>query len=206
LPQKDLADQPTLHVNLDVPTAVLAIRPDLKAAQNRLESAFVSWKASEKDWYPSVTIGGVVQSSSDKARTTFDFPFLQGTVGLSLPFLDWNRVRNNIKISEADYQLALIGFKDTLTQALNEIAYYDFAYTKSEEEFQNIADNYDNAVKITAYYKQRYQYGKTEFRYYLEALNRENSLREELIAQKYQVLKYENYIFKAMGGRYESKA
>ena len=117
-------------------------------------------------------------------------------------FLDWTRVKNNIKISEADYDIALIEFKDTLNQALNEVAYYYFAYDKSREIYANTAENYKNAVEITSYYESRYNNGKTEFRDFLEAINTENTTKKDMLQQKYQIIKYENYIYKAMAGRY----
>lgn len=197
-----ILDQKTLKVNLDVPMNVLAGRPDLLASQMRLESAFKHLKAEDKNWYPSISLNAAIRSSSDKARTTFDFPFLLGSVGIDLPFLDWNRVKNNVKISQADYEIAIVDFKDTLTKALNETAYYQFAYEKSLQTYKNIEQNYNNAVKITAYYQQRYNNGKIEFRDYLEAINRENSLRQDLINQKYLIIKYENFLYKAMGGYY----
>lgn len=197
-----ILNQKTPKVNFEVPVSVLARRPDLLAAQYRLESAFKTLKAEDKNWYPQLTLNGAVRSSSDKARTTFDFPFLMGSVGLDLPFLDWNRVKNNVRLSEADYKIAAVDFQDTLTQALNEVAYYRFLHDRARQTFSNIKKNYDNAVKITAYYKLRYNNGKIEFRDYLDAINRENLLRQDLINQKYLIIKYENFLYKAMGGYY----
>ncbi len=139
---------------------------------------------------------------ANKARSTFDVPFVMGSLSVDLPFLDWTRVKNNIKISEADYQIAFIDFNDTLNQAVNEVGYYYFAYEKSTQSFDNINENYQNSTEITQYYKERYNNGKIEFRDYLQALYSENSLRKSLIQQKYQIIKYENYIYKAMAGRY----
>ena len=197
-----LIEQKSLNVNMETPLAVLAKRPDLLAGQYRLEKAFKNLKAEDKNWYPTISLKGAINSASDKARTTFDFPYLLGSVGVDLPFLDWNRVKNNVKISEADYNLALIDFKDNLNQALNEVAYYYFAYQKAEQQYDNVEQNYNNAVKISKYYQARYNNGKIEFKDYLEAINTENELYKSLIEQKYQIIKYENYIFKAMGGKY----
>ena len=119
-----------------------------------------------------------------------------------MPFLDWNRVKNNVKISEADYQIATVEFKDTLNQAVNEVGYYYTAYVKARGIYENTAANYENSLKITQYYQTRYNIGKIEFKDYLEAINKQNSLQNELIQQKYQIIKYENYIYKAMGGKY----
>ena len=198
----NILEQKNLGVNMDVPVAVLAERPDLLAEQYRLEKAFKNIKAEEKSWYPSISLKGAIATSSSKARTTFDFPYILGSVSLDLPFLDWNRVKNNVKISEADYQIALIDFKDTLTQALNEVAYYYFAYSRSLETYENTLENVQNTEKITGYYEIRYLNGKSEFKDLLEAVNSENSTKKELIQQKYQIIKYENYIYKAMNGKY----
>lgn len=167
-----------------------------------MEKAFKNLNAEEKNWYPNISLQGALGSSSNKAKTTFDFPYILGSVSIDLPFLDWNRVKNNIKISKADYDIALVDFRDTLTQAVNEIAYYYFAYGKSTETFENINENYNTSVQITKYYETRYNIGKIEFKDYLEAINKENSLRKDLVLQKYQIIKYENYIYKAMAGKY----
>ena len=198
----DILKQKSLPVNVDVPVAVLANRPDLLASQMRLEGAFKTLKAEDKNWYPSISLNGAFNSSSDKARTTFDFPYIFGSVSLDLPFLDWNRVKNNIKISETDYQIALVDFKDTLNQAVNEVAYYYLAYEKAAAIFANTGENYKNSAKITQYYQQRYQVGKSEFKDYLEAIYTQNALKQNLISQKYQIIKYENYVYKAMAGKY----
>lgn len=205
LKYENLLDQKTLSVDMDVPLSVLANRPDLMAAQYRLEKAFKNLNAQEKNYYPTLSLQGAISSGSNKARSTFDFPIVFGSIGIDLPFLDYNRVKNNIKISKADYEITLIEFNDTLNQALNETVYYYYAYAKSLEIFKNLEANYKNAVKITKYYQIRYDNGKAEFKDLLEAINKENIMRQELVGQKYQIIKYENYIYKSTAGKYERK-
>ena len=125
-----------------------------------------------------------------------------GSVSLNLPFLDWNRVKNNVRISEADYQIALIDFKDALTQALNELSYYAFAYEKTREIYANTQENVLNKADVTAYYRERYTVGKSDLKDLLEAARSENAGKKDLVKQKYQLIKYENYICKAAGGKY----
>lgn len=200
-----ILEQKTLTVDIDVPLSVLANRPDLIASQLRLEKAFKLLTAEEKNWYPNISLKGAFGSSSSKSRTTFDFPFVLGSISLDLPFLDWNRVKNNVKISEADYQIALLDFKDTLTQALNEVVYYYTADEKTMGIFENTQKNIKNSREITEYYEIRYNNGKAEFKDLLEAIHTENATRKDYVQQKYQIIKYENYIYKAMNGRYIKK-
>ena len=202
LSKTSILNQKTLTPHLSVPMAVLANRPDLTAAQYRLKKAFKSMKAEEKNWYPTVSLNGAIGSSSDRAKSTFDFPYLLGGVSVNLPFLDWNRVKNNVKIAKADYDAALIDFKDALARALNEVAYYSFAYGKTEQVYANTETTLKNNRQITAYYRARHQAGKASFKDVLTAVADENAARKNLLAQKYQLIKYENLLFKAMAGRY----
>ena len=194
--------QPLLTPHLSVPVSVLANRPDLTAAQYRLKKAFSSMRAEEKNWYPTISLNGAIGSSSNRAKSTFDFPYLLGGVSLNLPFLDWNRVKSNIKIARADYDAALIDFKNALAQALNEVAYYSFAYGKTEQIYANTEKTLKNNRQITAYYRARHQAGKASFKDVLQAVADENAAQKTLLAQKYQLIKYENLLFKAMAGRY----
>ena len=83
-----------------------------------------------------------------------------------------------------------------------EVAYYYLAYEKANQSFDNIDENYKNSILITQYYKERYNNGKVEFRDYLQAIYSENALQKDLVQQKYQIIKNENYIYKAMAGKY----
>ena len=198
----DILQQEVLAVDTAVPLAVLGRRPDLAAEQYRLEKSFKNWQIARKNRYPNISLKGALGSASDKARTALDFPYILGSVSVDLPFLDWERVKNDVKVSQTDYQIVLSDFRQTLNQALNELAYYYYAYERSAEIYNNLVDNYQNAVEISAYYKNRYDNGRAEFKDYLEAVNTENSTRKNLVQQKYQIIKYENYIYKAIAGRY----
>lgn len=202
LGKASILKQPLLTPHLSVPVSVLANRPDLTAAQYRLKKAFKTVKVSEKGWYPTISLNGAIGSSSGRAKSTFDFPYLLGGVSVNLPFLDWNSVKNNVKIAKADYDIALIDFKDALAQALNEVAYYSFAYGKTEHIYANVEKTVENNRQITAYYRARHQAGKASFKDVLQAVADENAARKNLLAQKYQLIKYENLLFKAMAGRY----
>lgn len=192
----------SIGVNLEIPLSILSERPDLKASEYRLQKAFKKLKAEEKNWYPSISIGGVINSSSNEAKNTFNFPHILGSISIDLSFLDWNRVKNNIKISEMDYKMAFYDFKYNLNTALNEVVYFYSAYLNSENILKNYDKKYLDDEKITGYYKEKYDNGEIEFVDYLNKLNTKNSSKLELIKSKYNYIKYENMIFKIIAGKY----
>ena len=189
-------------IDLNVPVSVIANRPDINASLNRLQSAFKSLTATEKSWFPTITLGGSLTSTVAKADNLGNNQVLGGSIGFNLPFLDWYRVKNNIKLSEESYNLAKLNYEQTLTSALNEIDTYYYAYQQSKAGFSNLQKKYDYDKRISGYYKNRYDQGVSELREWLSALNTERSSALSLLENKYNIIKTENAVYQAMAGKY----
>lgn len=192
-------------VDLNVPLSVLANRPDLKAAEYRLEEALLNKQATDKSWYPTITLGAAINSSSDKVNTAFNVPFSSGNLSIDLPFLQWNKIRWNIKLSESEYESKRLSFEQSLTTALNEVDTYYYAYARTKDILDNTEEKYQYDKKISLYYDDRYQQGVGEISDWLNALNTETSSKISLINNRYQLIQYENMLYKAMAGRYVKK-
>jgi len=160
-------------VNLDVPITVLANRPDLRAAEYRLQSSLQSVEAQKRSWYPSITLGASLSTSSEKAKSAFNIP--------------------------------LLDFEKALTTALNEVNTNYLAYQNAQAALNNQEQRYALDKKNSRYYQVRYQYGKNELKYWLEALSTEYGSAQNVLNQRYETLKYENMVYKAMAGRYTPK-
>ncbi|MBF0802774.1 MULTISPECIES: TolC family protein [unclassified Neisseria] len=192
-------------VDLNVPVSALANRPDLRAAEYRLQSSLRSVDAQKRSWYPSITVGATVSTSSNKAKTAFDIPLLGGSVQVNLPFLNWKTLKWENKTAEANFETARLNFEQTLTTALNEVFGNYQKYARAEESLKNQRQKYALDQKNSRYYEVRYQHGKNELKDWLDALNTEYSSAQSLLSQRYEVLKYENMVYKTMAGRYTLK-
>lgn len=211
-PNEAIAVEPTQYrllnvkgVDLEVPISVLANRPDLRAAEYRLQSSLQSLTAQKRSWYPSITLGASLSTSSSKARTMFNVPFLGGSAQVNLPFLDWQTLKWEDKAAEATYENAKLSFEKALTTALNEVNTHYLAYRAGQATLSNLQQRYALDQKNSHYYQVRYQYGKNELKDWLVALNGEYASAQNVLNQRYETLKYENMVYKAMAGRYTPK-
>lgn len=197
---RDILEVKNLRVNLDVPLNIVANRPDIKSYEHRLKNAFKDAVASEKQLYPNITISSALSSSSDKFNNTLKTPVALGSVSINLPFLNWNEIKWNIKISRAEYEEAKLNFQQGIVTALNEIDYNYFLYVKEQENYINLKNinEYDNEIAIN--YERKYENGKVELREWLLSLNDEASSRLNIINSKYQLIKIENTIYQSIGG------
>lgn len=189
-------------VDVNVPVSVIANRPDVIATLNRLQGAFKSLTAMENSWFPTVTLGGSLTSASNKLSNVADNPVAGGVLSFNLPFLDWNRVENNVKISEEQYKLAKLNYEQAVTSALNEIDTYYYAYQQSRTSYANLQKKYQSDKKISDYYRNRYDQGVSEMREWLNALNTERSSELSLLEAKFTQIKNENAVYQAMAGKF----
>lgn len=189
-------------VDLNVPVSAIANRPDVVASLQRLQSAFKTLTATEKSWFPTLTIGGSITSSAGNIGNIADNPVGSSVLSLDLPFLDWNRVKNNVKISETDYVTARLNYEQKITSALNEIDRYYYSYTQSRSSLKMLQDTYNHDKRISSYYKNRYEQGVSEFREWINAMNTERSSQLAMLNAKYSILANENAVYQAMAGKY----
>ena len=199
----NLSDISPQGVNLNVPLYAIGARPDLQAAVSRIKEALLGVKVSQKNFYPSITVGAGLSGSGDSASEGLKLNFLSGNIAINLPFLNYSKLKSKLKISELEFETMKLNYAQTLTTALNEI---DAGYKnlqKDEAVLRNLNENLRNLSSISDIYKLKYDYGKTELKNYLEAQNSLLEGRISLIAQKYKILQDEIGIYKAAAGKAE---
>ncbi|WP_418765751.1 TolC family protein [Mailhella sp.] len=201
LPLPDLLSVAVPTVDLNVPIAALGARPDVNAAEFRLLSSFRDQRAAKADLFPTLSIGGTLGASASSASDLFSSSFLSGIVNLTLPFLDWNRVKWNVRIAEADFEDAKLAFSQSVTTALNEVSRYYSSLQNAQQQFENIQKKYDADCRVEAYRKARYEQGADELKDWLEALKARNDSRLSVLERKYGIISASNAIWQAMGGR-----
>lgn len=189
-------------VDLEVPTSAIANRPDLRAAIYRIEEGILNYKASQKDFYPSIVLGASLKSSSSTKEGAFSLKFLNGNIALNLPFLNYSKLKSNLKISEANFELAKLNYISTLKSALNEIDAFYKGYLNDEALLANYQEQIKNYEEISKIYEIKYSYGKVELKQFLEAKNSELEAKIGLLKAKYILLQDELNIYKAMAGKF----
>ena len=199
----NLSDISPQGVNLNVPLYAIGARPDLQAAISRIKEALLGVKVSQKNFYPSITVGAGLSGSGDSASEGLKLNFLSGNIAINLPFLNYSKLKSKLKISELEFEAMKLNYAQTLTTALNEIDANYKNLQKDEAVLRNLNENLRNLSSISDIYKLKYDYGKTELKNYLEAQNSLLEGRASLIAQKYKILQDEIGIYKAAAGKAE---
>jgi NodT family efflux transporter outer membrane factor (OMF) lipoprotein len=107
-----------------LPSDLLGRRPDVVAARWRVEASGQQIHAAKARFYPSLNLtalGGVVSSDlGTLLQSGSGFGLL--APALSLPVFDGGRLRAQLAKADADYDLAVAHYNQTLVAALREVA------------------------------------------------------------------------------------
>jgi NodT family efflux transporter outer membrane factor (OMF) lipoprotein len=166
-----------LAVPENLPLELIGHRADLVAARWRVEAAGKDIKAAKTEFLPNISIGAMAGVLRLGGGNPFTLParFYQLGPSLSLPIFDGGRLRANLSAKDAQYDLAVAQYNQTLVGAVNEVA-DDVSATQSLQR-QLAAQQRAQAAARQAWdlALQRYQAGVGS---YLEAL----SVRQQLLA------------------------
>ncbi|MDY5467076.1 MAG: TolC family protein [Campylobacter sp.] len=167
----------------------LSFRPDVNMALAQLNAGFYDYKASQKDFLPRINLGGSLSSSSDKISDAYTFNLLSGNVSISLPFLNFYKLSQNLKISEAEFNKLRLNYEKTLANAINEALRFASDYELDSRSLLNSENIITEREKILAIYEQKYSLGRAELKDLLSAQNDLLSAKNSLANMKYQVLR-----------------
>lgn len=189
LEKLNLGDFKELSLDFDLPLEALSYRPDVRAKASSLNAAFRDHKAVQKSMFPSISLGSSLSGSSSEFNETFKLLNLGGTLQISLPFLDYGRVRQNIQISRLSYESLKIEYEQALQSALNEFYLCLKDYEFYAKLYENIKLINEKQALITQAYLQKYELGRVELKDYLDAKNAFINSAQEILRSRLNVLK-----------------
>ena len=108
----------------DLPSDLLARRPDVVAARWRVEAAARGIAAMKAQFYPSINLGLTAGLASAHLGTLFEAPSHYAQIGpsLSLPIFDGGRLRAGLAGRDAAFDAAVAQYDQTLVDAVHEVA------------------------------------------------------------------------------------
>ncbi len=191
------------NMSAGVPIQLLSNRPDVKAAEMSLRSAFYNTNAAYSAFYPQITINGTAGWSNNSGIGIINpGKFIATAVGtLTQPLFARGQLVANLKIAKAQQESALLGFEQALLNAGEEVSNALYQYQAANQQQvsreQQVA-SLDKACQATeALY--RLDSNTT----YLETLTARQSLLSaqlSLISDKFTSMQAVVNLYAALGG------
>ncbi|GAB1577304.1 efflux transporter outer membrane subunit [Bordetella petrii] len=183
-----------------VPADLLARRPDLRAAELRLRQALAQTDATRASFYPPLTLTGALGGTSTALSSLLQNPVATLGAGLTLPFLNWNQMRLNIRVSETEYALRVVEFRQALYQAMADVENALSDRTQLASQGELLRQSLAAARQAEDLYEVRYRSGAVSLRFWLDAQEKRRTAEIELDQNTLDRLINQATLYQALGG------
>lgn len=189
-------------VGIGIPADVVRNRPDLEAAERRLEAAYARVGAAMAERYPSISITGFLGLESNRTSNWFEAGSRAWRVGpaVTLPLFNAGSVAQRIAIREAELDELLHGVKQRALLAFEEV---ENAITGLRQERRRRTE-LDAAVaaaeRARTLAAQRFDAGLDDFLGVLDAEQARLDLADQQAAVGIELVRQFAALHKALGG------
>ncbi|MDR2121189.1 MAG: efflux transporter outer membrane subunit [Tannerella sp.] len=194
-------DTPLPH---GVPAQMLALRPDVRAAELQFRAAFELHNVAQAALYPSLTLGsGSMAGYGAASPADFFRPenlFANVIGGLTQPLFAGKQLRAQVKIAKAQEDEAFLNFQKTVLTAASEVSDILYTYEKAQAKTGVRAGQIESLRKAADYTQELLRAGEAT---YLEVLTaQQNYLNAQLAITGDNLEKAQTVIdlYRALGG------
>ncbi len=201
------------HIEVGIPADLLRRRPDVRQAElNALaQNALVGF--AEADLYPSFSLTGSLGLIAGGPGGTdfgdlFNADALTYSIGPSFvwPFLNYGRIRNNVRVQDARLQQALVNYREVVLQAAREAEDAMVALNGALKQTELLTQTLASAERSNELSVLRFREGFSDYQRVLDSQQSLFSSQQRLVTQRGTAVASLVSLYKSLGGGWESQA
>ena len=201
LRQADTLPPPPSELAIGEPITLLRRRPDVAAAESAVLAAAARAGVAAAELFPRLVLtGGAGLQSYGFGGGSNTGPRFGLGIGFTLPFLEWNRIRQRILAADATAEIALADYERTALLALEEAERAISSYVQERERFGHLDLAARSARAAANLARQRFQFGVDNFLTVLDAERVRLDAEDRLAQSRVEVTRLAASVFKALGG------
>jgi NodT family efflux transporter outer membrane factor (OMF) lipoprotein len=197
------------QVAVGVPAELLRRRPDIREAEFAAAAQCARIGVAKADLYPSFSLGGSIGAETSGGKgvhfNLFDAKSVFYSLGPSVDWtvLDYGRIKNNVRVQDAQFQESLVNYQNTVLNAQQEVEDALCAFLKAKEAavaWQNSVEAAQRSVELSlAQYRDGAVYYQSVLDSQRSLLDQENSLAQTRSSIATNLIA----LYRALGGGWE---
>ena len=196
---------PPKDVAVGIPAQLITRRPDVRMAERNAAAQCAKIGVAMSELFPHLYINGSFGYNAMNNTALFTSPAAYGTIG---PGLSWNifnygRLLNNVKMQDANFQVNVAKFQQSLVGAGKEVENAIVEYVKSGDAIKEMEVSVASILKASDIVIVQYKAGTSDF-------NRVSLVQEKRISREMELALYQQShargmvnIYKSLGGGWQ---
>jgi NodT family efflux transporter outer membrane factor (OMF) lipoprotein len=189
------------------PAELIRRRPDLVVAEQRLRASNARIGSALSEYYPKVSLSGLVGTATTTLSTAFQDPATQaqGVLGLRWRLFDFGRVGAEVKAAKGRHAEALAAYQQSVLRATEEVEDAFSSLVKREAQERTLAEGDASLTKARAAAEVAYRGGAVSLVEVLDADARLLALRDARAQARTEAARAAIRSFRALGGGWRSE-
>jgi NodT family efflux transporter outer membrane factor (OMF) lipoprotein len=202
-----------------VPAEMLRQRPDIRQAELLAMAQNARVGVATADLYPSFSLTGTLGLAAAGGTNTtltgdsgfselFRSESLTYAVGGSIvwPFLNYDRIQNNIRVEDARLQQALVQYRESVIQAAREVEDAMVAFTGSRKQDAILEDAVKSALRSTDLSLIRFQEGFADYQRVIDAQQSQIAQQNRYVSNRGLAIRSLISLYRALGGGWQTNS
>lgn len=182
-----------------IPAEILANRPDLRSAELRLRATLLNVDITRTAFYPTFSLTATLGATSFALENLARDAVASLGASLALPFVQWNSMSLAIGVSKAQYEEAVINFRQRLYIALAEVEDALSARTQLIEEESKLGLVRARTKRAETIAHTRFVEGITDIQVWLNAQASLRGAERSVMTNRLNQLNNQVNIYKTLG-------
>jgi NodT family efflux transporter outer membrane factor (OMF) lipoprotein len=208
------ADIPALSPSIAIgfPADMLRRRPDVRQAELLAMAQNAQVGLAQADLYPSFSLtGSIGLSAGGPGDSDFGDLFSGDAIGLSIgpsfvwPFLNYGRIKNNVRVQDVRLQQALVAYRETVLQAAREAEDALAGFMGATEQSDILKETVASAKRSNEISTLRYQEGFSDYQRVLDSQQALFTQQQRYITARGDAVRSLVRLYKALGGGWEGR-
>ena len=200
------------QLSIGLPADMLRLRPDVRLAELQAmgQSALVGF--AEADLYPSFSlVGSISLVSGGPGNSDFGDLFTSDAIiwaagpSFTWPFLNYGRIKNNIRVQDARLQQALISYAESVIQAAREAEDALAAYYGARIQTDILEQAVASALRSNELSTIRYREGLSDYQRVLDSQQSLFVQQQRLIDSHSNSVRSLISLYKALGAGWQGR-
>ena len=193
------------EIPVGLPSDLLRRRPDIRRAEAQVHAATARIGVAVADLYPRFSLNGAlgVTGNNLSALSNRHDSFWSIGPSASWPLFDAGRIRANIAVQTAVQEQALLSYRATILNALNEVESALTAYVAEQQHRRSLVDVVGSERRAVDLSTELYRQGETDFLNVLIAQRALYNSEDSLVQSDRNDAANLVRLYKALGGGWE---
>jgi NodT family efflux transporter outer membrane factor (OMF) lipoprotein len=200
-------------IAVGIPADMLRRRPDVRQAEVLAMAQNALVGLAEADLYPSFSLIGSIGVSAGGPGDSdfgdlFDADAIEFAAGPSIvwPFLNYGRIKNNVRVQDARLQQALVNYRETVLQAARESEDSMAGFIGARKQAKILAETVISAKRSNELSTLRYREGFSDYQRVLDSQQALFAQQQRYVTARGDAVRNLVSLYRALGGGWEGRA